>query len=87
LKIRVLQSSLMSSVKTAIYPNSLILERHVSTFFEKKGRVQNLVISAVGPVHRGGGRGKNFILQMRPWLGFRRGARGWVRMNEQAVCD
>jgi hypothetical protein len=26
----------MSSAKTAIYPNSLILEREVSAFFEKK---------------------------------------------------
>jgi hypothetical protein len=35
----------------------------------------------VRPVHRGGG---GLILQMRPWLGFRRGAGGQVRvqMNE-----
>jgi hypothetical protein len=25
----------------AIYPNSLILEREISVFFEKKGRVKN----------------------------------------------
>jgi hypothetical protein len=42
-------------------------------------------IGVVRPVHRGGG---GFILQMRPWLGFRRGAGGQVqvRMNEHAVC-
>jgi hypothetical protein len=45
----------MSSAKTAIYPNNIILEREVSTFFEKKGRVKNLPIGVVGPVHHGGG--------------------------------
>jgi hypothetical protein len=46
-------------------------------------------VSQIGlarPIHRGGG---GLILQMRSWLGFRRGAGGQVqvRMNERAVCD
>jgi hypothetical protein len=40
----------MSSAKTAIYTNSLILEREVSAFFDKEGRVKNLPIGVVGPV-------------------------------------
>jgi hypothetical protein len=47
-------------------------------FFEKKGRAKKLPISVAGPVHRGGGGGGSLILQMRPWLGFMRGAGGWV---------
>jgi hypothetical protein len=41
----------MSSAKTAIYPNSLILEREVLMFSEKKGRVKNLPIGVVGSVY------------------------------------
>jgi hypothetical protein len=48
--------------------------------------VKNLSIDVVGPIHRGGGRGESLILQTRPWLGFMRGAGGWVRMNEWVVC-
>jgi hypothetical protein len=46
--------------------------------FEKQGRVKNKPIRMVGPVHRGGGEGGSLILQMRPWLGFSRGAGVWV---------
>jgi hypothetical protein len=52
----------MSFPKTVIYPNSLILEIEVSAFFEKKGRVKNLPIGVVGPVHRGGGEGASLIV-------------------------
>jgi hypothetical protein len=45
-------------------------------FFEKKGRVKNLPIGVAGAVRRGGSGGRNLTLQMRPWLGFRRGAGG-----------
>jgi hypothetical protein len=38
--------------------------------------MKNLPIGVVGPVHRGGGGGGGLILQMEPWLGFRRGAGG-----------
>jgi hypothetical protein len=34
--------SLTSSTKCTIYPNSLILEREVSTFFEKKRKGEEL---------------------------------------------
>jgi hypothetical protein len=40
--------SLRSSAKTAIYPNSLILEREVLAFLRRKGRVKNLPISMAG---------------------------------------
>jgi hypothetical protein len=79
----VLSLSLTSSAKTTIYPNSLILERQGSTFLRKKGRMKNLPIGVVGPVHRRGDGGGGLILQMEPWLGFRRGAGGWcVGTNE-----
>jgi hypothetical protein len=50
------------------------------------GRVKNLPIGVARPVHQGGGRGGSLILQTRPWIGFRRGASGRVRMTELAVC-
>jgi hypothetical protein len=66
--------------KTAISPNSLILERHVSAFLRKKGRPRNLPIGMVGPVRCGA---NDMILEMKPWLGFRRGAdRACVGTNE-----
>jgi hypothetical protein len=52
----------MSSAKTTIYPNSLILEREVLAFFEKNGRVKNLPIGMAIPVHRGGSGGRSLIL-------------------------
>jgi hypothetical protein len=54
--------------------------------FEKKGRAKNLPIGVAGPVRHGGDRGGGLILQIDPWLGFRRGAGGRVRMNEYVVC-
>jgi hypothetical protein len=40
-------------------------------FFEKKGRVKNLLIVIAALVRQGGGDGggRSLILQMRPWLG------------------
>jgi hypothetical protein len=44
---------------------------------------KNLPIGVAGPIPRRGGGGGNLILQMEPWLGFRRGAGGrWADMNE-----
>jgi hypothetical protein len=73
----VLSSSLTSSAKITIYPNSLILERERGlNIFEKKGRMKNLPIGVAGPVHHRGGGGGIFILPKEPWLGFRRGTGG-----------
>jgi hypothetical protein len=45
--------------------------------------VKNISIGMAGPVHGGGGGGGDLILQMEPWLGFKRGAGGWcVGTNE-----
>jgi hypothetical protein len=60
----------MSSAKTTIYPNSLILEREVSAFLRKKGTVKNLPIGMAGLVRRGSSEG----------------AGGRVRMKEPIVC-
>jgi hypothetical protein len=52
-------------------------------FLRKKGMAKNLPIGVAGPIPRRGGGGGNLILQMEPWLGFRRGAGGrWAGMNE-----
>jgi hypothetical protein len=73
----------MSSTKTAIYPNSRILQREGSTFL-KKGRMKNIPIGVARPLLRGGDGGRGLILHMRLWLGFRRGVGG--RINERPVC-
>jgi hypothetical protein len=72
------------------YTNSLILERELSAFFEKKNiRVKNLPIGVVRLARRGGG---GLILQMDTWLGFRRTAsvrwevRGYDSMNRWCVA-
>jgi hypothetical protein len=55
----------MSYAKTAIYPNSLILEGEGLSFLrKKKGRMKNLPFGLVGPVHHegsGGGGGSGLI--------------------------
>jgi hypothetical protein len=66
----------MSSTKTTIYQNSLILERDGSAFLRKEGTTKNLPIGVAGTIHHGGGGGGDLILQMRPCLGFKRGAGG-----------
>jgi hypothetical protein len=80
----VLSSSLMSSAKTAVYPNltpnSPILERgkgnNIYVFQKKKRRAKNLALGMARPGHGSGAEGSGLILQMEPWLGFRRGASG-----------
>jgi hypothetical protein len=45
--------------------------------------MKNLPIGVGGLVHHGGSGGGGMILEMEPWLGFRRGVGGWcVGTNE-----
>jgi hypothetical protein len=89
-------SLILSNViyKTTIYPNVIINSLTLSLsrererrgkggnlyVFEKKGRAKNLPIGVVRLGHGGGG---DLILQMEPWLGFRRGAGGWCAATNE----